>query len=171
MGRRSKIPPPTSAQMAEAIDAAATGDSDRVICMLLGVSQTTFYRWLQDGEGPKARSPYREFREQLERAKGMLLHKSAATVRACAQSARIVEVHPRTITHADGRVEVLVPGKRIVEPGNLQAALKLLQVKDKEHWGEKSTMVVANVEAPTSTATDEEREVWRVLMGRSGGAG
>lgn len=157
--------------MAEAIDAAANGDSDRVICMLLGVDQATFYRWMEKGTGPSARSPYREFRDQLERAKGMLLHKAAATVRACAQSARIVEVHPRTITHADGRVEVLVPGKRIVEPGNLQASLKLLQVKDKEHWGEKSTMVVANVDAPSSTATDEEREVWRVLMGRAAPGG
>lgn len=168
-GRKAKVPPPTSAQMAEVLDAIANGSSDRVCCMLIGVHPATFYRWMELGDGPRARSPYREFREQVERAKGNLLKKCARTLVANAASARVTEIEPKTITHPDGRIEVVTPGRKIIEPGDPNVALKILRVKDRQAWGEVSVMArVGEGEDPHGEATPAELEVFRILTSGGG---
>jgi hypothetical protein len=64
-GRKPKLTPELQQKLVSAI---AAGNYIETACALVGIGTTTFYRWLELGSGPNARSPYREFREAVKKA-------------------------------------------------------------------------------------------------------
>lgn len=95
-GRRPKVPCPTDPQMADVLPAASNGSSERVCQMLIGVSHTTWFRWMQEAEG--GRQPFRDFRDRIDRAKAVLLNRCSQTIVANAACARVTEYAPVTRT-------------------------------------------------------------------------
>ena len=65
MGRTLKLTEEVQDKICVAI---RLGNDKKVAAALAGVSETTFYRWLEMAELPNAKKEYREFRESIERA-------------------------------------------------------------------------------------------------------
>ncbi len=65
-GRKSKL---TKRLIGEVCSLVRAGAFDWVAAGAAGISQTTFYRWLQEAQRPKASVLKREFRERLELAR------------------------------------------------------------------------------------------------------
>lgn len=65
MARTLKLTPETQDKICVAI---RLGNDKKIAAALAGVSETTFYRWLEMAEAPNAKKEYREFRESVERA-------------------------------------------------------------------------------------------------------
>ena len=65
MGRTLKLTEEVQDKICVAI---RLGNDKKVAAALAGVSETTFYRWLEIAELPNAKKEYREFRESIERA-------------------------------------------------------------------------------------------------------
>lgn len=66
MARKSKLTPELIAQVCDAI---RQGAYDYIACEAAGISQSTFYEWLQDAEKPDADPLKLEFSESVERAR------------------------------------------------------------------------------------------------------
>lgn len=63
-GRKPKLTPELQRQLVGAI---SKGYYIQTACQLVGIGESTFYRWLEQGEKAKS-GPYREFWEALKRA-------------------------------------------------------------------------------------------------------
>jgi len=72
MARPTKLTPETQQKIITAIQA---GNYQETAAKYAGITPNTFYQWMHKGEGPKAKTPYREFREAVEKAR------SAAEIR------------------------------------------------------------------------------------------
>lgn len=66
MARKSKLTPELIAQVCEKIKGGAY---DYIACEAVGISQSTFYEWLQDAEKPDADPLKVAFSESVERAR------------------------------------------------------------------------------------------------------
>jgi hypothetical protein len=66
MARPTKLTPDKHQKIVELIRA---GNYAETACKLTNTGVATFYTWMQKGDGPKARTPYKEFREAVEAAK------------------------------------------------------------------------------------------------------
>lgn len=64
MGRKSRLTPELAERIANLI---STGNFTVVVCGLVGISESTFYRWMARGE-KATRGVYREFWEQVKKA-------------------------------------------------------------------------------------------------------
>jgi hypothetical protein len=169
-GRKPKVPALDGEVWKRAIGAVERGNSDRVVCMLLGISDTTWTRW--NDEAKRGKEPFRAFRADVAKAKASLLDKCSATLVGNAAYSKIIEVHARTMTYPDGRVEILEPARTIHEPGDPKWSYTILRVKDRPHWGENSMAVIAKVPEgadPNGPETEAELSVFRLLM-RGGGS-
>ena len=65
MGRRLKLTPELIEQAAKLI---AGGNYASTVLQMLGVGESTWYRWLEKGRDSKGRSIYREFWESIQKA-------------------------------------------------------------------------------------------------------
>jgi hypothetical protein len=65
MGRRLKLTPELIEQAAKLI---AGGNYASTVFQMLGVGESTWYRWLEKGRDSKGRSIYREFWEAIQKA-------------------------------------------------------------------------------------------------------
>ena len=65
MARKTKLTPKTQKAI---VDALSVGATHRIACEYAGITQDTFYRWLNQGEAGK--SPFSEFSEQVARTQG-----------------------------------------------------------------------------------------------------
>lgn len=65
MGRRLKLTPELIEQAAKLI---AGGNYASTVFQMLGVGESTWYRWLEKGRDSKGRSIYREFWESIQKA-------------------------------------------------------------------------------------------------------
>jgi transposase len=66
MARPTKLTPQKHERIVELIRA---GNYAETAATIAGIGKQTYYTWMQKGEGPKARSPYREFRDAVLAAK------------------------------------------------------------------------------------------------------
>jgi transposase len=66
MARPTKLTPEKHTKIVELIRA---GNYAETAATLTGIGKQTYYTWMQKGEGPKARSPYKEFRDAVTAAK------------------------------------------------------------------------------------------------------
>jgi len=75
MGRRTKLTPELQQQIC---DLLAMGNYADDVCDIVGIGETTFYRWLQEGEAGK--EPYREFRESIKKAQAQAVARAVAGI-------------------------------------------------------------------------------------------
>jgi transposase len=66
MGRPTKLTPEKHDKIVELVRAGNYVDTASAVA---GVAEQTFYVWMSKGEGEKARSPYKEFREAITAAR------------------------------------------------------------------------------------------------------
>jgi hypothetical protein len=125
MGRTLKLTLETQDKICVAI---RLGNDKKVAAALAGVSETTFYRWLEMAELPNAKKEYREFRESIERAE------------AEAEVTRIAR-----ITQA-------------ADNGTWQAASWWLERKFPERWGRNDKIrqeITGNINGAVAITFDE----------------
>lgn len=148
MGRKAKLTPEVQKAL---VEAATVGATDEMCCSYAGIGKSTMYRWLEQGEA--GRSPYREFREAFTRAREKCAVSDLATISEAARGivvtyAGYTKRHPKkTITHKDGRVEVIeaweevIPPRSEKRPGDWRAAGWRLAHRYPENFGK---LVVEN---------------------------
>jgi transposase len=125
MGRTLKLTEEVQDKICVAI---RLGNDKKVAAALAGVSETTFYRWLEMAELPNAKKEYREFRESIERAE------------AEAEVTRIAR-----ITQA-------------ADNGTWQAASWWLERKFPERWGRNDKIrqeITGNINGAVAITFDE----------------
>ena len=163
MPRRSKLTPKVRKLILEHV---AAGQTNKAAFTLANISETTFYRWLEDGEPPgpdepeteaeeKRRQPYREFREALTRAEAdfMAVHvqgvRDAAMKPSETRHEHVVkkmeakrDAKGNVVYGPDGEPEMIVVARteevrRTINPPVWNAHLALIERKDPENWGRR----------------------------------
>lgn len=104
MARKTKLTKDLQDRIVMAISA---GNFAKVAAEMVGIGETTFYRWMEEGAEPNGRKLYREFRESVKRAEAQAEVANVARIRQA----------------ADG--------------GTWQAAAWYLERKHSERWGRK----------------------------------
>jgi transposase len=104
MARKSKLTPETQDKIVKAIRA---GNYAHIAAAMAGIGESTYYRWLEQGERPDAKTPYREFWESVKEAEAEAEVASVALIRRAAQN------------------------------GTWQASAWYLERKHSERWGRK----------------------------------
>jgi hypothetical protein len=102
MARPTKLTKETIDKICLAIRA---GNYAKIAANMAGVGETTYYKWLEMADKPKALPIYREFRESVERAE------------------------------AEAEVSAVARIKQAADNGTWQAASWLLERKHGERWG------------------------------------
>lgn len=140
---------------AEIVGAIANGTPPRHAALAAGVAEPLFYQWIKLGtddpgtpdtaDGPgrpprKARSPYKEFAEAVQKAKPRAIRNYVSTIAGAAKGATITT----TTTHPDGRVEV----RTEQQPGEWRAAAWMLPRIAPDEFAEKRILAHAG---PTGT--------------------
>ena len=135
---------------AEIVGAVANGTPVRHAAAAAGVNETLLYQWInlgtddpgtpatEDSPGRpprKARSPYREFAEALQKAKPKAIRNYVSTIASAARGATITT----TTTHPDGRVEV----RTEQQPGEWRAAAFMLPRLAPDDFAEKRILAHA----------------------------
>lgn len=81
MARKIKLTPALQERLVTAIQ---VGNYAKVAAEMVGIGETTFYRWMEEGADPKGRKIFREFRESIKRAEAEAEVSNVATVRLAA---------------------------------------------------------------------------------------
>ncbi len=134
MARPSKLTPEIQAKIVEAITA---GNYLETSARYAGVGVATFYTWMSKGEGKHAKSPYKEFREAVEKAR------------------------------ADAEVRNIALIQRTAQEGTWQAAAWFLERSHPQKWGKRSAVEVTGSDGGAvklDISVDElERRVQQLL--------
>ena len=94
------------------------GLSNKHACMVAGISETTFYRWIEKGKHAK-RGPYREFWDSLQAAHA---HFEKFHLKAIARSSLEETQSTREVIEYEGSEVVTLPdGKRQLRPGKVKS--------------------------------------------------
>ena len=104
-GRQTKLTPELVDKICNAIRA---GNYAKVACVMAGISEAIYYRWLQEGKKPNARGIYLDFVESIERAE------------------------------AEAEVHAVALIKQAANNGSLKASQWYLERKHSDRWGPKS---------------------------------
>lgn len=70
----------TDERATKILEALRLGVPQKTAITYAGVSETTYYRWLQEGEAPDAPAPLREFRESVRAARAEAEVRSVAVI-------------------------------------------------------------------------------------------
>lgn len=81
MSRPTKLTPELLERVILAIRA---GNYAKTACEMVGIGETTFYRWMEDGAKDDAKPLFREFRESIKRAEAEAEVRSVALIRQAA---------------------------------------------------------------------------------------
>lgn len=81
MGRKSKLTPELAQDFCKAIQ---LGMTYKLSCAYVGISEPTFYRWLQEAEKPTGRKAQKDFRDALKTAEAKGAAHSLAVIRRAA---------------------------------------------------------------------------------------
>jgi len=81
MARPTKLTPELQENIVMAINA---GNYSKVAAEMVGIGETTFYRWMEEGAKPDGKKEYREFRESIKRAEAQAEVVSVARIRQAA---------------------------------------------------------------------------------------
>lgn len=82
MARPSKLTPETTEKITRAIRA---GNHATVSARLAGIGETTYFRWMAEGEKEDAEPEYREFWESVKRAEAEAEIRAIALIRQAAE--------------------------------------------------------------------------------------
>lgn len=63
-----------------------SGNYAKTACEMVGIGETTFYRWMEEGAKDKAKPEFREFRESIKRAEAEAEVANVARIRQAADS-------------------------------------------------------------------------------------
>lgn len=78
MPRPPKLTPDVQQRI---VDAVRNGNTRRIAAAVGGVDESTLYRWLERGNGPRAAKLYREFREAVYSAEATAVQTAVAAIR------------------------------------------------------------------------------------------
>lgn len=107
MARKTKLTKDLQDRIVMAIQA---GNYAKIAAEMVGIGETTFYRWMEEGSKPEGRKLYREFRESIKRAEAQAEVANVARIRQAA------------------------------DDGTWQAAAWYLERKHNERWGRKDRL-------------------------------
>ena len=114
-GRKSTL---TADRMEKLLGCVRRGLSNKHACMVAGISETTFYRWIEKGKHAK-RGPYREFWDSLQAAHA---HFEKFHLKAIARSSLEETQSTREVIEYEGSEVVTLPdGKRQLRPGKVKS--------------------------------------------------
>jgi transposase len=128
MARPTKLTPELLDRITLAIRA---GNYAKTACEMVGIGETTFYRWMEEGEKDTGKKEFREFRESIKRAEAEAEVRSVALIRQA----------------ADG--------------GTWQAAAWYLERKHGDRWGRNDKIrqeVTGANGAPVSISLEEAKK-------------
>lgn len=128
MPRKLKITPELIERICLAIRA---GNYAKISCEMVGIGETTFYRWMEMGQKDNARKEYREFWESIKRAE------------------------------ADAEIANVALIRQAANNGSWQAASWLLERKHGERWGRNDKLrqeITGANGAPVSLSIEEARK-------------
>ena len=114
-GRKSTL---TADRMEKLLGCVRRGLSNKHACMVAGISETTFYRWIEKGKHAK-RGPYRDFWDSLQAAHA---HFEKFHLKAIARSSLEETQSTREVIEYEGSEVVTLPdGKRQLRPGKVKS--------------------------------------------------
>jgi len=119
VGRRLKL---NDNLILQAEQLAEKGLTDKAIQGILKIGNTTYYRWLQEGEKAPPGTPHREFRERLARAHARAEEAAVGVLQDAMRGEGLFAASPER--GADGRAA-------------LEAAKFLLERRNPAGWGRK----------------------------------
>lgn len=128
MSRKLKITQDTTDKICLAIRA---GNYAKVAAEMAGIGETTYYRWLEEGQKEGATKVYREFWESIKRAE------------------------------ADAEVAAVALIRQAANNGTWQAASWLLERKHGERWGRNDKLrqeITGTNGAPIALSIEEARK-------------
>jgi hypothetical protein len=128
MARKLKITQDTTDKICLAIRA---GNYAKVAAEMAGIGETTYYRWLEEGQKDNAPKIYREFWESIKRAE------------------------------ADAEVAAVALIRQAANNGTWQAASWLLERKHGERWGRNDKLrqeITGANGAPIALSVEEARK-------------
>lgn len=83
MGRPTKLTPKVQEDIVTAIRA---GNYAEIAAKYAGIDESTYYRWMSQGEGEDAPAPYKEFRKAVENAKAASEIRNVALIQQAANN-------------------------------------------------------------------------------------
>ncbi len=150
-GRKSTL---TADRMEKLLGCVRRGLSNKDACMVAGISETTFYRWIEKGKHAK-RGLYREFWDSLQAAHA---HFQKFHLKAIARSSLEETQSTREVIEYEGGEVVTLPdGKRQIRPGKVKSvrleihthpptpkgSMWLLAHRFPDKWGRRRTKLPA----------------------------
>ena len=150
-GRRSTL---TADRMEKLLGCVRRGLSNKDACMVAGISETTFYRWIEKGKHAK-RGPYREFWDSFQAAHA---HFEKFHLKAIARSSlEETQTTREVMKYEGGEVVTLPDGKRQLRPGKVKSvrleihthpptpkgSMWLLARRFPDKWGRRRTKLPA----------------------------
>lgn len=164
-GRKSKL----DSVQKHIIAALKTGATDTDVCTHVGISQSTFYLWLERGAA-EPDSQFSEFSDAVTRARVAAKVTAIGTLHTAMMPTQTVRRTKHTVTETRqnqwGKEFLYVKTDEdeltILNPGDWRAAVEYLKRRHNSEWGDKSTSVTMNVEPSLLAKVDE-------LLKRTGG--
>jgi len=138
MSRKLKITQETTDKICLAIRA---GNYAKVAAEMAGIGETTYYRWLEEGQKVGASKVYREFWESIKRAE------------------------------ADAEVAAVALIRQAANNGTWQAASWLLERKHGERWGRNDKLrqeITGANGAPIALSVEEARKAVLAFLNEGG---
>lgn len=141
MARRSKLTPETIRTLEQLL---SDGNTDKDACAAAGITTTTFYNWLKQGE-QATWGKFSDFSDTVTRARATARQRAVAALKSAMVGGQTVETYSELITETRHRkdgtpytVELKKTTKReINHQPDFRAAVEYLKRRDAEHWSEK----------------------------------
>lgn len=141
MARRTKLTPEIIRTLDELL---SIGNTDKVACAAAGISTSSFYSWLKQGEDA-LRGQYVDFLDMVTRARAKALETAVAAVHSGMVGGKTVEEYTELITETrtgkDGKpykFETQKTTRRVISHApDYKAGIEYLKRRDPEHWSEK----------------------------------
>lgn len=141
MARITKL---TAKRKEHIIELLSKGATDKDVCAAVGISESAFYRWLQDGREAKSATKV-EFLEAVTRARAATRLVAVGSIRAGMLPSEIVSETKETITETrltkDGKPyeysKTIQKKTTQKQPGDWRAGIEYLKRRDPEHWTDR----------------------------------
>ena len=163
MGKRGRVTSLNPATRESLCNGLKSGLTIRMACIMAGVGQSTFYRWMQRGE-EQERGVYREFREAVDDAQETAKN---VTLRAIQEIARGGRKIVRTQVKKDhlGNITGYVETTEESLP-SLQALIWIAERRWPSEFAPRSSMEISNSDNPFEVSL-----FGQILMGSGGEVG
>lgn len=132
----------------------ARGSTDAMACDAAGVDQSTFYRWIRNGEDAKS-GVYHQFSQNLKKARAAAFQSNLDQIRRAATEKQILKT-TRITTHPDGTETKVEELKET--PKQWQAAAWLLERKYPELFSRNRTVQDAEDDKPLPWTGNEDAD-------------